>query len=82
MAKDVLTRKQYKNLKMRTEKLKYKKKKNEKNHKLNPKHDAMIKLSTLNSIIGYLVRKGADSGLPMEILLDIANDYEKKVSEN
>jgi len=46
-----------------------------------PKLDAMIKLNAMNSLIGFLVRKGHDSGLPMEILIDITNDYEKKIED-
>lgn len=37
------------------------------------------KLRALDRIIGYLVRNGKESGLPMEVLIDIANDYQKKV---
>jgi len=48
---------------------------------INEKTDVKIKLNALNSIIGYLVRKGADSNLPMEILINIANDYEKRLNE-
>ena len=36
------------------------------------------KLNALDKLIGYLVRKGKDSGLQMEVLIDIANDYQKK----
>ncbi len=46
-----------------------------------PRVDAMIKLNAMNSLIGFLVRKGHDSGLPMQILIDIANDYEKRLKE-
>jgi len=46
-----------------------------------PRVDAMLKLNSMNSLIGFLVRKGHDSGLPMEILIDIANDYEKKIED-
>lgn len=46
-----------------------------------PKVDAMLKLNAMNSLIGFLVRKGHDSGLPMEILIDITNDYEKKLED-
>lgn len=49
--------------------------------KINGKLDLTLKLTALNTLIGYLVRKGADSELPMEILIDIANDYEKRLKE-
>lgn len=37
------------------------------------------KLKALDATIGYLVRNGKDSGIQMEILIDIANEYQKKV---
>ena len=78
---------EFKKLQTRIDKLKYKKSKLEKDNpelqkmitKLDPIKDSMLKLNAMNSLIGFLVRKGLDSGLPMEILIDIANDYEKKL---
>lgn len=37
------------------------------------------KVKVLDATIGYLVRNGKDSGIQMEILIDIANEYQKKV---
>lgn len=37
------------------------------------------KLKAIERLIGYLVRTGNGSGLPMDVLIDIANDYQKKV---
>lgn len=37
------------------------------------------KLKAMDATIGYLVRNGKDSGIQMEILIDIANEYQKKV---
>ena len=53
----------------------------ESNLKIDERTDAQIKLTALNSIIGYLVRKGAGSNLQMESLIDIANDYEERLNE-
>lgn len=89
-SKKPITRKEYDQMLNKVDKMKFKlseiKKKNPKlpqkiGKQLDIKTDARIKLSTLNSVIGYLVRKGADSGLPIEILIDIANDYEKRLNQ-
>lgn len=70
-------------------KLKYKLSEYKKKNKTTPKQtnnvidkiDTKTKLDAMNSMIGYLVRKGKDSGLPMEILIDIANDYEESLKK-
>lgn len=91
MSKKSMTKKEYDEMQNKVNKMKFKlseiKKKNPKlaqkiADQIDVRTDAKIKLTALNSIIGYLVRKGADSSLPMEILIDIANDYEKRLSEN
>lgn len=50
--------------------------------KIDEKTDAQIKLSALNYIIGYLARKGTDPDLPMNTLIQIAEDYEKRLNED
>jgi len=50
--------------------------------KIDVQTDTLVKLNAMNSLIGFLVRKGHDSVLPMDVLIDIANDYEKRLSEN
>ena len=88
MSKKPMTKKEYDQMQVKVDKMKFKlseiKKKNPKlaqkiAKQSDIKTDARIKLSALNSVIGYLVRKGADSELPMEILIDIANEYEEKL---
>ncbi len=84
-----IKRSEFKKLQTRIDKLKYKKTQLEREHpelqkivtKLDPIKDSMSKLNAMNSLIGFLVRKGLDSALPMEILIDIANDYEKKLND-
>lgn len=48
---------------------------------LNVKTDDRTKLSALDTIIGYLIRNGISLELPIDILIDIANDYEKRLEE-
>lgn len=40
------------------------------------------KLKALDATIGYLVRNGKDSGVQMEVLIDIANEYQKRVESD
>lgn len=40
------------------------------------------KLDAINSTIGYIVRKNLILDLPLHILIDIANEYEKKLKGN
>lgn len=91
MNKKQFTKKEFNQMQGEVEKMKYQLSKIKKDNpqlakiiidQINPKTSSEIKLNALNSIIGYLVRKGADSNLPMEILIEIANDYEKRLSEN
>lgn len=91
MSKKPMTKKEYDQMQVKVDKMKFKlseiKKKNPKlaqkiAEQLDIKTDTQIKLTALNSVIGYLVRKGADSGVQMEILIDIANDYEKRLKGN
>jgi len=46
--------------------------------KLDPQLDAEIKMNAMNSLLGFLLRKGLEKVVPMNILIDIANDYEKR----
>ena len=79
-----IKRSDYKTLQTRLDKLKFKKQQMEKknpNLKKDQKEDVVLKLEAMNSLIGYLVRKGLNSEFPMDILIDIANDYEKKLND-
>ena len=79
-----IKRSDYKILQTRLDKLKFKKQQMEKknpNLKKDQKEDVVLKLEAMNSLIGYLVRKGLNSEFPMDILIDIANDYEKKLND-
>jgi len=51
------------------------------NKKQDPKIDARIKLEAMRSLIGFLVMKGNVTEIPMEIIIDVARDYERKVNE-
>lgn len=46
------------------------------------KTDIKEKLDAINSTIGYIVRKNLVLDLPLHILIDIANEYEKKLKGN
>lgn len=84
-----ITQKEYEAMSRKVNKLKYKLSEYKKKNKTTPKQtnnvidkiDTKTKLDAMNSMIGYLVRKGKDSGLPMEILIDIANDYEESLKK-
>lgn len=85
-----MTKKEYDQMQVKVDKMKFKlseiKKKNPKlaqkiTDQLDVKADARIKLDVLNSVIGYLVRKGADSGISMDVLIEMANDYEKRLNQ-
>lgn len=47
--------------------------------KIDNETDLMVKLNALNATIGFLTRKGYDSAIPMKILIEIAEEYEKKL---
>jgi hypothetical protein len=90
-SKKSITKKDYEKMQNKLEKMKFTlseiRKKDPKlvtvvTSKLDVKTDLQIKLTGLNSIIGYLVRKGVGSNLQMETLIDIANDYEKRLNES
>jgi predicted RNase H-like nuclease (RuvC/YqgF family) len=49
--------------------------------KVESKNDVKEKLDAINSTIGYIVRKSLQLDLPLHILIDIANDYERKLKE-
>lgn len=50
--------------------------------RLESKNDVKEKLDAINSTIGYIVRKSLQLDLPLHILIDIANEYEKKLKGN
>lgn len=90
MNKKPISREEYEKMQTQVEKMKYKlnqmKKKNpaEFTEVLKETHvvtDLETKLTALNLVIGYLVRKGIDTKLPVDILIGIADDYEKRLSE-
>lgn len=84
-----ITQKEYEAMSRKVNKLKYKLSEYKKKNKTTPKQtnnvidkiDTKTKLDAMNTMIGYLVRKGHDSGLPMNILIEIANDYDKELKK-
>ena len=85
-----MTKKDYEKMWLKVEKMKYKLSEYKKKNKIPPKQinnnvtekiDSRAKLDLMNSMIGNLVRKGKSSSLQMEILIEIANDYEKRLEE-
>lgn len=90
MSSKPITKKEYSAMSRKVEKMKYRlseyKKRNkitsEKiNNNVTDKIDSKIKLDTMNSLIGYLVRKGNKTGIEIEILVEIANDYEESLKK-
>lgn len=47
-----------------------------------PKLQIKEKLKAMDLTIAYFVRKGIFSSLELQTLIDIANDYEKKLEDN
>lgn len=49
--------------------------------KIDNETELMMKLNALNATIGLLTRKGYDSAIPMKILIEIAEEYERKLKK-
>ena len=79
MAKD-LTKKEFNDMQTKIDKLKYKMKKileQSDKGKISPDLKTQNRLDALNTIIGYLTRKG-ETKLPVHVLIEIANEIERE----
>lgn len=81
-----ITRADYDKMTQKVEKMKYKISKLKKNqptkqekNTMNEENNTKLKLDAINSLIGYLVRKGNNTGVEIETLIEIANDYEERM---
>ena len=85
-SKITISRKDYEKMETQLQKMKFKldsiKKNNPNVLKENlSENDLKNKLHKLESVIGYLVRKKIDSKIPIDVLLEIADDIEKRLKQ-